>query len=352
MGVVGAGWWSTYNHLPALLAHPRAELAGLCDTNPERLKAAATAYGIEQTYATLDSMLADADLDGVVIATPHATHAALTRACLERGLHVLLEKPMTLYAAEARALVALARSANRELIIGYPWHFAPQVIRAREILRSGALGAVQYVCCTLASSVAGLLGGDEHYLDHAEVYPVHGPGAVYSDPVLSGGGQGHLQITHAAGLMFFVTALRVQHVLALMHNHGLPLDLVDVMAVAFEGGALGMVGGSGNSPTHKLDLMVRCERGGLDLDADTQTLVVSHADRTQQTYGPSTEAQPPLRTATTHNLIDVILGTAPNGSPAETGWRTVELLDAAYRSAARQGQAVWVNDLYSNEATA
>ena len=126
---------------------------------------------------------------------------------------------MTPYAAEARELVALAQSENRELIIGYPWHFAPQVIHAREILQSGAMGAVQYVNCTLASSVAGLLGGDEHFLDHAEVYPVHGPGAVYSDPVLSGGGQGHLQITHAAGLMFFVAGLRAQRVLALMHNH-------------------------------------------------------------------------------------------------------------------------------------
>jgi predicted dehydrogenase len=323
----------------------------LCDTDPERLQAAAAAYGVTRTYTDLDAMLAEAALDGVIIATPHATHAALTRACLARGLHVLLEKPMTLLAADARDLTTLALARQRELIIGYPWHFAPHVIRARELLASGALGAVQYVSCTMASSVAGLLGGDEHYLDHAEVYPVHGPGAVYSSPELSGGGQGHLQITHSAGLMFFITGLRAQRVLALMANHGLPLDLVDVMTVVFEGGALGMVGGTGNSPTHKIDLMVRCERGGLDLGVDTQTLTVYHADRTVETLGPL-EADPNLRMATAHNLVDVIQGAAANGSPAETGWRTVELLDAAYRSAARQGQAVTVAELYSDEAIA
>ena len=70
------------------------------------------------------------------------------------------------------------------------------------------------------------------------------------------------------------------------------------------------------------------------------------------TAHPPLPSDPDLRMATTHNLVDVILGAAPNGSPAETGWRTVELLDAAYRSAARQGQAVWVRDLYSEEAAA
>jgi predicted dehydrogenase len=324
----------------------------VCDTNPQRLQAAAEAYGLQRTFASLDAMLSDCVLEGVIIATPHATHAALARACLAHSLHVLLEKPMTLYAADARALVALAAAQGRELIVGYPWNFAPQVIRARELLQSGALGAVQYVSCTMASSVAGLLQGDERYLEHAGVYPVHGPGAVYSDAALSGGGQGHLQITHAAGLLFFITGLRAQQVLALMHNHGLPLDLVDAMTVGFEGGALGLVGGSGNSPTHKLDLMVRCERGGLDLDVDSQTLTVYHADRTTDTFGPAPERTPALRTATTRNLVDVVHGTAPNGSPAEVGWRTVELLDAAYRSAARDGQSVWVKDLYSDKEPA
>lgn len=349
VGIIGAGWWSTYTHIPALLAHPQAQLVGLCDTNASRLKAAAAAYGIEPVYDQLDTMLDRADLDGVIIATPHATHAALAQACLERGLHVLLEKPMTLYASQARALVRLARTQGRELIIGYPWHFTPQALRAREMIQSQALGPVQYVSCSLTSSVAALLRGDEQAAFKDAIYPVHGPGAVYSDPELSGGGQGHLQITHSAALLFFVTGLRVQHVLALMHNHGLPLDLVDVMAVAFEGGALGVIGGSGNSHNHRLDLVVRCQLGGLDLDVVSQTLTIHPPNGNPTTFGPAVEPETYPRFATAHNLVDVILGEATNGSPAETGWRTVELLDAAYRSAAHQGQAVWIKDLYSDE---
>ena len=347
VAVIGTGWWSTYTHIPALLAHPRAELVALCDSNPGKLRAAAETYGLQRTYLSVNEMLAHERLDGVVIATPHATHAALAGLCLQRGLHVMLEKPMTLHAAEARQLVMLARAQSRELIIGYPWHFTPQALRARDLVRSGQLGAVQYVSCTVSSSVARLLSGDDRSDSNAAVFPVHGPGAVYSDPELSGGGQGHLQITHSAGLLFFVTGLQVEHVLALMRNHGLPLDLVDVMAVAFEGGGLGMVGGTGNSRNHRLDLQVRCERGGLDLDIVAQTLSVQLPDGRLETYGPVAGREAYPREATAHNLVEVILGAAANGSPAEDGWRTVELLDAAYRSAARQGQPVWVKDLYN-----
>jgi len=232
--------WSTYTHIPGLLAHPHAELVALCDTNPDKLQAAARAYGVQNVYASASAMFYQEALDGVVIATPHATHFTLAQDGLARGLHVLLEKPMTLRAAEARTLVTLARAQECELILGDPWHYTPQALRARELIRSGRLGAVQYVSCTVTSSIARLLQGDDGSDKNPVVFPVHGPGAVYSDPALSGGGQGHLQITHSAGLLFFVTGLQVQHVLALMRNHGLPLDLVDVMLVAFEGDALGM----------------------------------------------------------------------------------------------------------------
>ncbi|RIK25345.1 MAG: hypothetical protein DCC55_40675, partial [Chloroflexi bacterium] len=63
---------------------------------------------------------------------------------------------------------------------------------------------------------------------------------------------------------------------------------------------------------------------------------------------PAEERYP--RFATAQNLVDVVLGQASNGSPVEAGWRTVELLDAAYRSAAENGQAVFIQQLYEEPA--
>jgi predicted dehydrogenase len=348
IAVIGTGWWSTYTHIPALLANPAAELVALCDADDQRLRAAAQAYGVARIYADHQTMLANEALDGIVIATPHATHFQLAKDSLAHGKHVLVEKPMVLYATDAQELVDLAAQHGRELIIGYPWHYGPHARRARELIHSGELGAVQYVNCTFSSHIIELLRGHDN-AGRSDAYPVHGPGAVYSQPHLSGGGMGHLQITHSAGLMFFITQLRARRVHALMRNHDLPLDLVDAITVEFEGGALGTVGGTGNGIQRKLDLQIHCERGCIDMDMVADITVVRYGDGRQEALDPPTEETPSYpRFAPADNLVDIVLGRAENQSPAIIGWRTVELLDAAYRSAKADGQAIAIADLYVN----
>lgn len=345
IAVIGTGWWSTYTHIPALLEHADAQLVALCDANGEKLAAAADAYGVEHTYQDLGQMLATEQLDGAVIATPHATHYKLARACLEHNLHVMIEKPMTLYARDAKELLDLAAAHQREIVAGYPWHYAPHVLAAREALLSGELGAVEYVNCTFSSAIRGLLQGHDNS-ERPGAYPVHGPGSVYSRPELSGGGMGHLQLTHSLGAMFFVSGLRASRALALMRNHGLALDMVDSITAEFEGGALGALGGTGNGRHRKLDVQVHCEYGAVDLDLVRNTVAIRRRDDSIFEIGPLEEAVAYPRYATSHNLVDIILGRAANGSPGEVGWRTVELLDAAYRSAAADGAAVRVAELY------
>jgi predicted dehydrogenase len=347
IAVIGAGWWSTYAHIPALQADPDAKLLAVSDPDTDKLAAAARFFRLERTYADYREMLTTEQPDGVIIVTPHSTHYEIAKYCLEHSIHVMLEKPMTLYAAEARKLVELAQARGKELIIGYSYNFLSLAKKAREIILSGVLGRPQYVNCVMVSRVIELLAGDSVPQGDANSYLVHGPGAVYSQPHLSGGGQGHLQLTHLAGLLFFVTGLRTRQVVAFMNNHGLPLDLVDAMAVEFEGGALGTFGGSGNAFQHKLSLQVHCERGAVNLDLIAGTLTARGVD------GPieglpvqSQQENQDQRFATSKNLVEVVLGRAANGSPGEIGWRAVELLDAAYRSAGSGGISVKINSLY------
>lgn len=346
IAVIGTGWWATYTHIPAVQAHPAAELVSICDRDADRLRAAADAYDIVCRYTDHREMLAAETLDGVIIATPHATHYAIAKDCLAHGLHVLVEKPLTLSAPEARELMEIARARGRELIVGYTHVFSLPALRARALVQSGALGPVQYINCVFASRVIEFLRADAVPGLPAAVFPVHTPGAVYSQPALSGGGQGHLQLTHSTGLLFFVTGLRAERVHAVMRHHDLPVDLVDAMTVEFVGGALGSVGGTGNMFIPKFDLHVHCERGAVALDMSAQTLTASGRDIADETMGPLVEDERAARFATSGNLIDVIHGGA-NGSPADVGWRSVETLDAAYRSARSDGQAVTIASLYS-----
>ena len=283
IAVIGTGWWGTEVHIPAVLSHPDATLVAACDRNLERVCVAAGAYDIPRTYSDHRKMLASEDLDGVVIATPHATHYAIARDCLNHDLHVLLEKPMTLYAPDARDLVNLATQRNLSLMMGYPYLFLPQVVRAREVVLSGELGDVQYVTCTFASHVINFFSGEMRPELAPAAYKIQGPGPDYNDVSMTGGGEGHLQITHIAGLMFFVTGLRATRVHALMANHGLPVDVVNAMTVAFDNGALGMVGGTGNAGRNsKMSLTVYGSKGCIDADTRRGMIVIRRADGSEK----------------------------------------------------------------------
>ena len=194
------------------------------------------------------------------------------------------------------------------------------------------------------------------------MYPVIGPGDVYSDPVRSGGGQGHLQVTHSASLMSFLTDLKPASVMAAMDSLDVRVDVVDAFIVRMDNGALATVGSTGGvvGGAGKLDIQIYGEQGYVDLDYIASTAMVYHEDGMQDDLSPSLdepdrgmpEVDVPGATATypAHlpavNLIDIITRGAPNRSPVDYGWRAVEMLDAAYRSAQNGGTEVSVASLY------
>jgi predicted dehydrogenase len=363
IAVIGTGWWSTYAHIPALKDHPEVELVALADIRPDVLAKAAEYYEVEKTYTDYRELLENESLDGVIVAVWHAAHYEVARACLEQGLHMVLEKPMVLQATDGRSLIELARERNLEIVMSYPWHYLPAAQRAREVLRSGELGSIQYIANVFSSNPIGLYRGDDGAddPDSAAQYPVVGPGAVYSDAARSGGGQGHLQVTHSAGMMFFLTDLQPVSVIALMDNLDVPVDVVDAMIVRMDNGCLANVGSTGATVggEGKLDVQIYCERGWVDLDVKTAGGTIYYANGGVEDLAeaggrekPSGEARGGGASYPAHlpavNLTDIILRQADNLSPDVYGWRSVELLDAAYRSAARNGEAVSVASLYAD----
>jgi predicted dehydrogenase len=133
-----------------------------------------------------------------------------------------------------------------------------------------------------------------------------------------------------------------------MHRHGLPLDLVDVMLAEFVGGALGVVSGTDNQGSDgggMVDLQVYCAHGSVDMNVISGRVVIHQRNQAPE-ISELAESERYPRFATARNLADICLGRAGNGSPVEPGWHTVELLDAAYRSAAEDGRRVATNELY------
>ena len=229
VGIVGAGSWAALAHIPAVLAHPNASLAGVADRDPERLAMTADHHGIRERYADHRELIASGELDALVVATPHATHYEVARDALDAGLHVLVEKPMTVRAADAKDLDARARAAGLHLVVGYTNQFAPGAIAARSLVQRGELGEITLVSGLFTSGLEDILTGfPSEDSSYAQASPIGGPGAAtYADPARSGGGQGQSQATHALGMLAWITGLRARRVAALMSNRGAAVDLID-----------------------------------------------------------------------------------------------------------------------------
>lgn len=130
--------------LPTLTADPRVELVAAADSRPEaRVRFTQEVGG--RVYPTVEALCAAAEVDVVYVATPHQFHAEHVEAAAAGGKHVLVEKPMAISLDECRRMIAASERANVRLIVGHSHSFDAPILRAREIIASGALGAVRMI---------------------------------------------------------------------------------------------------------------------------------------------------------------------------------------------------------------
>ena len=131
---------------PTLLADPRVRVVAAADPRPEA-RAAFQAEFDAPAYEFAE-LCADRDVEVVYIASPHETHADLTRLAAERGKHILVEKPMALSLAECRAMTAAARAAGVRLLVGPSHGFDPPVVAAGNLIASGEFGRPRMITAT------------------------------------------------------------------------------------------------------------------------------------------------------------------------------------------------------------
>ena len=143
--LIGLGNVALHGHLPGWRRRRDVEIVGGTDSRPEQ-RAVLTAHAPgARWYATVGELLTEASLDFVDICTPPASHAPLIRGALERGLHVLCEKPLVGALDDLAPLARLAAKTGRVLYTVHNWHHAPIVRRTAELLREGRIGRVNHV---------------------------------------------------------------------------------------------------------------------------------------------------------------------------------------------------------------
>lgn len=143
VGLVGAGAIATTFHLPAWKRVSGVHLDAVCDVDPEAARRAATEFQTK-CYTRYEDMLSGEPLDIVDICTPHALHAQHACQALERGLHVVVEKPFATDPSEAAAVIALAKATHRKVMCAQHQRFRPVTLVARELIANGELGQIYY----------------------------------------------------------------------------------------------------------------------------------------------------------------------------------------------------------------
>lgn len=250
VGLAGCGWWAHHAHLPAIHAHPEAQLVAAADPDPARLGTVTGILPDVTGYPTVAEMLDASSLDAIVVASPGAFHFDAARAALLAGVGALVEKPFTLHAAQARELVQLATSRRLPLAVSLPYQYTRAARAVRALLSDGALGELIAVNAVFESYTAPLYSGDVgEYLrrvgrPHA-VAPLPG---TYADTALSGGGHGQSQTSHVVSAVMDATDARPERISSESSFTGPRMDTANAISLRLSSGAIAGIFSSGGTP--------------------------------------------------------------------------------------------------------
>jgi len=147
IAVVGAGYWGP-NMIRNVEQLPDAVLHTICDLDEKTLQKAARNFRPLHISQDVEQVMNNPDIEGVIIATPAHTHAALARQALQAGKHVLVEKPLALNSADCQMLIDLAAQQGKILMVGHVFEYNPAVTKLKDLVQGGELGNVLYIYST------------------------------------------------------------------------------------------------------------------------------------------------------------------------------------------------------------
>lgn len=333
-GVLGAGWWATFAHIPALLAHPDAELVAIQGDDVNSARKIAADFGIPHYCSSATELLSIEGLKAVVVSSSPNMHYEQAAAALRLGKHVLIEKPMTLATDQARQLLDLAHEHGLQFLISCPWHYTQHAVAAKRLIREGTLGEVRMISVLMTNPVSHLIRGQSTVPTHGTTY-VYPRSSTYSDPRIAGGGQIYTQVSHIASYLTFLTGVRASEVFARFHNDGAPLDIYNTVNVRMQDGAIASIASTGATSTNRRSFEVRLfgTDGMLYLDLWLGTMQLIRMNGEQQLYPDLVPECIYPHQAPAINLIDSIFDPSLNQSPASLGVAAMEVIEAACLSA-------------------
>jgi predicted dehydrogenase len=140
-GVIGTGLWGEV-HAEIYSSHPFAELAAVCDRDPERAEEIGRRYGAGRVYTKFQELVADPEIDAVAVVTPDFAHREPIVAAARAGKHVITEKPLATTLEDAEAVAEAVRAAGTRFMVDFHTRWNPPIVIARRDIEDGTLGTI------------------------------------------------------------------------------------------------------------------------------------------------------------------------------------------------------------------
>jgi predicted dehydrogenase len=338
VAIIGCGQWGL-NYFRTLNAVPDCRVVAACDLTMDRLEQARGAASDVRLTQDVDSVIADPDVDAVVVATPATTHFALAKRVLDAGKDCLVEKPLTTDPSDARALRDLARLRGRILMVGHIFRYNAAVNLVHRLLLADTIGRLEYLLFTRTN-----LGPIRNDVNVAWDLVTHDVSILlqfmHQAPVWVSG-QGGSFLTDGCQDIAFAT-------------------------IAFSDGVMANIRASWLDPRKVREITLVGSRKAIvfdDLNPSEPVRIYDKGAMREPTYGsfgefktvtrsgdvliPAVTAAEPLRTECL-DFIEAVATRRPPLSDADDGVRVVELVSAINRSIAERGAPMALGDVMTH----
>lgn len=232
IGVVGAGAIAQRNAREAA-ASGAARLVAVCDVNHKAARDMSKALGVAY-FASYEELLKSADVEAVLLSTPHHLHCPMTLAAAAAGKHVLVEKPIANNLGDARRMQEACERAGVRLTVNYSFRYLGKVRKARQLIEAGALG-----------EIVGIQVINHQYKD-----PGYWTGARSNSPddwraskEKCGGGYLIMNVCHVIDYVSYLTGLDYERVYGEYATLGSQVEVEDIISLSFRmsNGAIGSI---------------------------------------------------------------------------------------------------------------
>ena len=349
VGILGAGNWAGFAHIPGYLRDPRCHIVAIADPIADRAREFAERFGIPHAFGSHRELIERDDIDLVDVCTPSATHFELAWAALEAGKHVLCEKPVAFDYRDTERAAALARRQGLVTKLGFTFRYSPAMQYAKALIDEGFIGT-PFIFNGYEQNSQWLdpktpLRQVDHTADQSEIQvsSLEGYGAPIMDIA-------HLfmgsRFRRVVGTMKNFIPERVVRATGTMMR--MNIDDGDIFIGEFEHGGIGSIQTSfvtvGNYPG--IEARVYGSKGAIicrlvEENGICESLKVATADAVefreievpQRFYPPGGSKQESWRSLFYANLISSLLseieaGTADNAGNFEDGAHVQELINA------------------------